>query len=193
MEVFDAVEMRLDDDARAEANEGVVDGGRFVVGADGDADGDLAKSKRGHVVAAAPVEVHLAGGGLQFALDVAHAVAIHDHVGVEGFGREPAFGDAGANGEAAACGDSGEATGCGTGNRLGPAFQLGGVGVGVVGDPGAMHGEFGKEDEVAAGVGGLPGEGFDLGQVRVHPPPQGAEGDHADAHERLSRGFSGNR
>ena len=120
--------MRLDDDARAELNQGVVDGGRLVVGADGDPDGRLAKSKRGHGIAAAAVEVHLAGGGLQLALDVANTVASHDHVGIEGLGGEPAFGNAGADGQAMACGNSREALGRGTGNGLCLAFQLGGVG-----------------------------------------------------------------
>ena len=83
-------------------NQGVVDGGRLVVGADCDPDRDLAKSKRRHVIAAAPVEAHLAGGGLQLALDVPQAFAIHNHVGIERLGREPAFGNAGADGQATA-------------------------------------------------------------------------------------------
>ena len=102
LEVLDAVEVRLDDDAGAQPDQGVVDGWGLVVGADGDADGGFAESKRGHVVAAAAVEVHLAGGGLQLALNVAQAVGIHDDVGVEGLGGEAAFGDAGADGEAVA-------------------------------------------------------------------------------------------
>ena len=190
MEVLDAVEVRLDDDASAEPDQGVVDGGRLVVGADGDADRGLAKSKRRHVIAAAPVEVHLAGGRLQLALDVPQAVASHNHVGIERLGREPAFGNAGANGQATAGGNSREALGCGTGNRLGLPFQLGGVGVRVVGHPGAMHGELGKEHQVAAGGGGLLREGLDLLQIRVHLSAQGAEGDQADAHQRFSRSVS---
>ena len=168
----------------------VVDGGRLVVGADGDADGGLAKAKRGHVVAAAAVEVHLAGGGLQLALDVLDAVGIDDDVGVEGLGGEAAFGDAGADGEAVAGGDSGEALGGGTGNGLGLAFEVGGVGVGVVGDPGAVDGKLGEEDQVAGFRGGLLGEGLDLLEVGVDLAAQGAEGDEADAHKGgLVEGF----
>ena len=146
----------------------------------------------GHVVAAAAVEVHLAGGGLQLALDVTEAIGIDDHVGVEGLGGEAAFGNAGADGEAVAFGDLGEAAGGGAGNWLGLAFEFGGVGIGVVGDPGAVDGELGKEDEVAAGVGGLPGEGLDLFQVGVDLSAQGAEGDEADAHAGFSWRVSGN-
>ena len=90
------------------------------------------------------------------------------------------------------CGNSREALGCGTGNRLGLPFQLGGVGVRVVGDPGAMHGELGKEHQVAAGGGRLLGERLDLRQIRVHLPAHGAEGDHANPHRRLSRSVSSN-
>ena len=79
-------------------------------------------------------------------------------------------------------GHLGEAPGCGPGNGFGPAFEFGGVGVGVVGDPGAVDGELGEEDKVAAGFGGLPGEGLDLCQVGVGLSAQGAEGDQADAH-----------
>ena len=167
LEVLDAVEVGLDDDLGAEADQPVVDGGRLVVGADGDGDGGLAQAKRGHVVAAAAVEVHLAGGGLQLALDVLHAIGINDDVGVEGFGGEAAFGDASADGEAVGCGDSGEALGGGTGNGLGLAFEVCGVGIGVVGDPGAVDGKLGEEDEVTAFRGGLLGEGFNLLEIGV--------------------------
>ena len=62
-----------------------------------------------------------------------------------------------------------------------------------VGHPGAVHGELGKEHQVAAGGGRLLGERLDLLQIRVHLPPQGAEGDHANPHRRLSRSVLSNR
>ena len=70
LEGLDAVEVRLDDNAGPEPDEPVVDRRVLVVGADGHADRELSKAKRRHLVAAAPVIVHLTGGRLQLALHV---------------------------------------------------------------------------------------------------------------------------